>query len=555
MIDAFVVGLYFITIIWVGLTRGVKDKTLEGYALGSRSIPWWAIVASILAAEISCATFLGAPGEGFAKRNFTYAQLLIGTILARGLVALIFIRRFYEHGVISIYEFLELRFGRLTRCLGSLIFLFTRALASGTRLYVAAIFIVIGIELWTGHKPTQIQELWIYGGTILFILAATSIYTTLGGIKAVVWTDVIQATILILSLISTISILVWNIPGGITGVYSALQGADDLKLITLGIDFNAGLKQNLKNIFASEYTIWSALLGSTFITLATHGTDQDMVQRMLTAKNATQSRWSVFLSGIAAIPVLFSFLTIGILLYVYYHYEPDPNLPAKNPNIFPYFILTQMPSGLRGLLIAALLATAMGSLSTALNALATSFARDFYIPYICPQAGESQKLRATRSATVGFAALLLIIGVGTAWVVVRDPEARILPIVIGAFGYTYGSLLGVFLVAVLTRGRGNDRGNLIAIVCGFGVVALLTHLPTEFITLIWGSYRNFASIFFEEPFWMMYNLETLNMLPKIAFPWRVFFGALTTFFVALLFTTPREKIRSLEVHRNQSSKE
>ena len=545
MIDAFVVALYFVTIVWVGLTRGTRDKTLEGYALGSRSIPWWAIVASILAAEISCATFLGAPGEGFAKRNFTYAQLLVGTILARALVALIFIRRFYQYNVISIYEFLELRFGRLTRGLGSLVFLATRALASGTRLYVAAIFLVIGIELWTGHKPTQAEELWIYAGTILFILIATAIYTTLGGIKAVVWTDVIQASILILSLACTIGILLWNIPGGMNGALTSLQAPDDLTLFTLGIDPSLGWLGNLKSILASEYTIWSALLGSTFITLATHGTDQDMVQRMLTAKNAHQSRWAVVLSGFAAVPVLFSFLSIGILLYVYYHFMPDPNLPEKNPNVFPYFILTQMPGGLRGLLIAALIATAMGSLSTALNALATSFARDFYIPYISPQASEREKLRSTRWATVGFAALLLLIGVGTAWVVVRDPEARILPIVIGAFGYTYGSLLGVFLVAVLTRRRGSDRGNLIAMACGFIVVALLTHLPSDLLHLIGSDPKAFAHIMFQEPSWWSYKLNALDSLPKIAFTWRVMFGTITTFLVALAFATPKEKIRSL----------
>src|SRR5262249_52112753 len=174
------------------LYKGRGDKTMDGFALGNRSIPWWAVLASILAAEISAATFLGAPEEAYVSRNFTYAQLALGTVLGRVVVALIFIKPYYDFRVVSIYEFLHVRFGEWTKNGASVTFLLTRVLASGTRLYVAAIVLVLGYEMLSGMALAPLQQVWIYIGSLLFLTAATAIYTTLGGIKAVVLTDVMQ---------------------------------------------------------------------------------------------------------------------------------------------------------------------------------------------------------------------------------------------------------------------------------------------------------------------------------------------------------------------------
>src|SRR3954454_13553400 len=184
-IDAFVILIYFVVVISIGLYKGRGDKSMQGFAIGDRNIPWWAVLASILAAEISAGTFLGTPGEGYGLRNFTYVQLAIGTILARVVVSYVFIKPYYDYRVVSIYQYLLVRFGITTRNAASAIFLIPRALASGPRLYVAAIILLLGFQMITGVKPSPGQEMAIYVGSLVLLTVLTSIYTALGGIKAV----------------------------------------------------------------------------------------------------------------------------------------------------------------------------------------------------------------------------------------------------------------------------------------------------------------------------------------------------------------------------------
>src|SRR6201982_2515483 len=213
-IDTAVLLLYFIVIIFIGLYMGRKEESLKDFALGGRRIPWWAGLASIIAAETSAGTFLGTPGEAFALRNYTYVHLALGTILARILVSYIFIKPYYDYKVYSIYEYLTARFGVGTKNAASAIFLFTRVLASGARLYVAAIALALGYEMVRGVRPDQTETLFIYIGAIVAIVLLTAIYTTFGGIKAVIWTDVIQASIMIGSALVALGLLYFSIPGG-----------------------------------------------------------------------------------------------------------------------------------------------------------------------------------------------------------------------------------------------------------------------------------------------------------------------------------------------------
>ncbi len=522
LLDALVLAAYFAAIMGIGLYSSRGQSSLQDYALGGRSIPWWAVLASILAAEISAATFLGAPGEGYELRNFTYAQLALGTILARVLVSWIFIKPYYTYRVVSIYEFLEIRFGPTTRQAASAIFLITRALASGTRLYVAAIILVLGYEMATGTRPTQSQELIITFASLLFLVALTAVYTAMGGIKAVVWTDLIQSVVMFSGLGFVLWHLAQSIPSGWDGFHAKLQQPGDLSVWSLGQIHQGSLFANLKSVLESEYTLWTAFFAATFVTMATHGTDQDMVQRMLTAKNPARSRLALVASGLADIPIVMAFLTIGILLWVHYQYSPNPHLPERNAHIFAFYILEELPPGLRGLLIAGIFATTMGSLSTALNALATSWVRDWYEPFLAPRFKRPNSLRAARWSTVAFSGILVLIGAGTAWMVITNPTSRILPIVLGIFGYTYGSLLGVFLLGALTKNRGCDRGNFFAMATGFIVVAILSGLPSDLLKLF-----GFPPL--PRPEW----------LPMIAFPWRITFGTLTTFLIALLFRSSK----------------
>lgn len=522
-IDSGVLLLYFVLIISIGLYMGRKEEDLKDFALGGRRIPWWAVLASIIAAETSAGTFFGTPGEGFALRNYTYLQLAIGTILARILVSYIFIKPYYDYKVYSIYEYLTARFGVATKNAASAVFMITRLLASGARLYVAAIALALAYEMISGTRPGQTETLLIYIGSTVVIVILTAIYTTFGGIKAVIWTDLIQASIMIGSALVALGLLYSAIPGGWNEVVARHGGFGISDFLTTGLDPAKTGWDKIKGMFETEYTIFAGLIGATFITMATHGTDQDMVQRMLTAPDIRRSRRSLILSGLADIPIVLTFLSIGLLLWTYYQAHPDPTLPKTPNEIFCHFILYEMPVGLRGLLIAGIFATAMGSLSTALNALATSFTRDWYEPYINRESTSEQSLRAVRWATVWFSILMIVVASTTSYLVIVHPEVRIIPIVLGIFGYTYGSLLGVFLCGMFTKRRGNNFGNIIAMIIGFIVVAILSGLPNGLANI-------FGTKLYTQPSW----------LPVMEFPWWICFGTIVTFSVAILFRTGRE---------------
>ena len=522
-IDSGVLILYFVIIIGIGLFMGRRERNLHDFALGGRQIPWWAVLASIIAAETSAGTFFGTPGEGFALRNYTYIQLAFGTILARILVSYIFIKPYYDYKVYSIYEYLTARFGVPTKNAASAVFMFTRVLASGARLYVAAIALVLAYEMIRGTTPGQTETLFIYVGATTAIVVLTAIYTTLGGIKAVVWTDFIQASIMIGSALTALGLLYFAIPGGLHKIAELHGGFHWSDVFTTGLDPAKSGWDKWKGMFEIEYTIFAGLIGSTFMTMSTHGTDQDMVQRMLTAPDVRRSRRSLVLSGLADIPIALTFLSIGLLLWVYYQTHFDPTLPKSPNDTFCHFILYQMPVGLRGLLLAGIFATAMGSLSTAVNALATSFTRDWYEHYINAQSTPEQSLRAVRWATVWFSVLMIVVASTTSYLVIVHPNVRIIPIVLGIYGYTYGSVLGIFLAGMLTKSRGNDCGNIIAMISGFIVVMILSGLPNRLAGL-------FGTKLYSQPDW----------LPVMEFPWWICFGTIVTFSVAILFRTGHE---------------
>ncbi|NBU69174.1 MAG: sodium:proline symporter, partial [Verrucomicrobia bacterium] len=270
LLDSFILFTYFAAIIGIGLAASRRQTSLNDYALGGRKMPWWAVLASILAAEISAATFLGAPGEGYALRNFTYAQLAIGTVLARIFVSWIFIQPYYSYGVVSIYEFLEKRFGPHSRQAASAVFLVTRALASGTRLYVAAIVLVLGWEMFSGAKPSPGAELGIYFTALLVLVVLTALYTVAGGIRAVVWTDVIQAVVMFSGLGFVLWHLFQTIPGGMATITGKLNQPGDLTFWSLGPVAEGNLGTTLKGILEADYTVWTAFFAATFVTMATH---------------------------------------------------------------------------------------------------------------------------------------------------------------------------------------------------------------------------------------------------------------------------------------------
>lgn len=525
LIDAIVLLAYFFGIVALGLWAGRRNPNLREFALGGRSIPWWAVLASIIAAETSAATFLGAPAEGFKTRGYIYAQLVIGTILARIVIAFTFIKPYYAYRVQSIYEFLTVRFGTKTKNMASGVFLVTRVLGMGARLYLGGVIMVV---IWRYLFPDREVSLHTYFWGIVFVTLVTTLYTAVGGIKAVVWTDLIQAVLMMGSIVFAVWLLLHNIPGGLATVRERVGGWENVAFFQSGWDTAKPFGQALKGMLEQPYTLFAAFIGSTFLTMATHGTDQDMVQRMLTATDYKKSRLSLICSGLADIPIVMAFLTVGILLWANYQGNA-PKVPDNE--IFAHYIVHSMPVGMRGLIVAGVFATMMGSTSAALNALATSYTKDFYQPYINPTATDAQAIRAARLATAVFGVLMVLVATVAAYLVLKDPKLTIIPIALGIFGYTYGALLGVFLVGMVTRTRGADGTNIIGMFLGVIAVLVLCRieLPLFGATLKFGGFM---------PDWW----------PKVAFPWYVFIGCVVTFGFSVLFRTPKSQIAAAEEH-------
>lgn len=538
-IDTVVLFAYFFGIVALGLWAGRRNKNLQDFSLGARSIPWWAVLASIIAAETSAATFLGTPAEGFKTRGYFYGQLVIGTILARIIIASTFIKPYYDYRVQSVYEFLTVRFGTKTKNMASGIFLFTRVLGIGVRLYLGGAIMVV---IWRYLFPTLPVNLNTYIWGIIFVTIITTIYTAVGGIKAVVWTDLIQAVLMFSSVIFAIFLLLRHIPGGFNTVKENLGGLNSVKIFQTGWNSELPFGAAMKAMLEEPYTLFAAFIGSTLLTMATHGTDQDMVQRMLTAPNYRKSQLSLVLSGIMDLPIAMAFLTVGILLSVYYSVVPGTTLPAADNEIFGHYIVHEMPVVFRGLIIAGVFATMMGSTSAALNALATSFTKDFYLPYIRPNATDRQAIRAARIATTVFGVLMIIVATMAANAVLQNAKLTIIPIAIGILGYTYGALLAVFLLGMLTRSRGADVSNVVAMIVGIMSVLVLckVSIPAFDVTaLVSGRFVPAAWNFgwFMPDWW-----------PQIAWPWFVFVGCVVTLAISIFFRTPQGQMALAQAH-------
>jgi len=373
----------------------------------------------------------------------------------------------------------------------------------------------------------------------LFVTVLTTIYTAVGGIKAVVWTDMIQACLMVSSVALAVWLIVSHIPGRFATVSQELGGIPPF--FQVGFDAGDGFWSAVKSLLQEPYTIASALIASTFITMSTHGTDQDMVQRMLTATDFRKSRLSLITSGLADLPIATSFLLVGILLWVFYKIRPDSNLPAADNEIFAYYIITQMPVGLRGLIVAGVFATMMGSTSAALNALATSFTKDFFLPYFPHRNSQGTAIWAARASTVVFAGLIIIVAMATAVAVLIDPKLTIIAIVFQIAGYTYGALLGVFLVGMLTKSRGSDQSNIFAMLLAIVAVLVVARVKLPGFDIV--------SLFSQGQLrWVDWNLGGWlpPSWPAIAGPWWVFIGCVVCFIVSISFKTPRRQILQSE---------
>ncbi|MGB6475887.1 MAG: sodium:solute symporter [Candidatus Sulfotelmatobacter sp.] len=450
--DFLIIALYLAGITLFGLRFRKKQRSLRDYFLAGRDIPWWAIALSIVAAETSTLTIISVPGIAY-DTNFTFLQLVMGYLVGRVVISFILLPHYFRGDLYTAYELIERRFGRGLRSLTAGLFLLTRAAAEGVRVY--AVSIVVSIALGTGEVTS-----------IAIITALTLVYTFEGGLAAVIWTDVVQTVIYVGGTLVGLVTILHLVPGGWAAIHAAAAAAGKLQVF----DFSAN--------FWIPYTFWAGVIGGAFLTTASHGTDQLIVQRLLAARGQRQSVTALLSSGVAVFFQFALFLIVGVMLWAYYR-VPSANF-GRADRIYPTFIVSRMPHGISGLLIAAILAAAMSNLSAALNSLSSSSIMDFYVRFR-PQADEQTKMRLSRVATLFWALLLFALAVLS-----LNKVGRVVEVGLQIASIAYGALLGVFLLGVLTR-RANQQGAMVGMLFGFGVELYLwlgTRVPWTWWVMI-----------------------------------------------------------------------
>ncbi|MEO0510643.1 MAG: sodium/solute symporter [Verrucomicrobiota bacterium] len=468
LIDAAIVLLYFGVVIAIGLVQSRRNKNTAEFISGNREMPWPAVLGSIVATEVSAATFLATPGVGYAE-NMNYLQFGIGSFLARIMIAFVFVGAFYAVNSLTIYDFLAKRFGNSTRYTATLFFIVTRLLASAVRLMIAATGLSLILDL----------PFWACLG--IFTLIAI-LYTGGGGIRGIIWTDVLQAVVFI----SCGLLLVAYITNAI-GWSTILEiGAENGRFEIFRMEPESS--QGWAWLNDSKFFLIAAIFGFVS-TAAAFGTDQDMTQRMLTCKDVRSARRSVILSGFISIPIAALFLFIGVALFAFYQVHGTSGLPSKeladgsievlSDKVFPTFIASELPSGLRGLLLVGVLAAAMSSLDSTMGALSSSALVDLYRPIMRREMDERKSLALSRIFVAVFGLILALVAYA-----LKDAEG-FLWLTFQIASVTYGALLGIFLLGILTK-RGCDRGNLIAMLSAALICAsLLAMIKTGLIQLGW----------------------------------------------------------------------
>lgn len=424
--------------VW-GAWLGRNQKGGTDYFLGSRSLPWLAVMLSVVATETSTLTFLSVPGVAYTG-SLVFLQLTLGYLAGRILVSLVLLPAYYRGSLTTAYQLLELRFGLGMRRFTSGIFMVTRLLADSVRLFATA----IPLALITG---------WPYPASIAVIGVLTLIYTYAGGIKAVVWVDALQMGIYLLGAVATIIAIQFLVPGGWSEALAASAEAGKLRAIDLSFDLS------------TTYTLWAGVFGGAVFTMASHGTDQLIVQRLLTCRDLPSSQKALIGSGVVVIVQFLLFLVVGLGLWAFYEGRPF----ESSDEIFALFIVEQLPPGITGLLIAGVFAAAMSSLSSSINSLASAAAYDYWAPMVGARDDEARLLRAGRAFSLLWAVLLIV---GATLFIPLSRETAAVEVALGIASLVYGGLLGAFALGVLTR-RPGQAAAIIGVASGVGVVTLL----------------------------------------------------------------------------------
>jgi solute:Na+ symporter, SSS family len=462
-LDIAVLAVYLGGVVAFGLWVGREQKGAADYMLGDRNIAWWGLLLSIVATETSTVTFLSIPGFAWSH-DLTWIQLPLGYVVGRLLVVALFLPHYFSGEFFTAYEVLRKRFGGLVGQSASLLFMVTRSLADGLRLFLTAIVV---------------QELSGLSLTLSIALAgvATITYTYVGGMKAVVWTDVAQFVIYNAGAAVAFVLLLERLPGGWGQLLAEASAAGKLRWL------------DLSPALDNPYTLWAGLLGGMFLTVGSHGADQLMVQRYLSARSQREAGWALSASGVVVLVQFALFLLIGVGLYVFYAVHPPAVAFDRPDRVFVRFIVDQLPPGMVGLVIGAVFAAAMSTLSGSLNSSATAAVTDFYRPLVRPDASPAHLLRVTRAFTLFFGLVQVGVALGGPLL-----SRTVVESVLTIAGFTTGIILGVFFLGILTTRVGERAAfaGLLAGLLAISAVAFLTPLAWPWYTLV-GSFATFAS--------------------------------------------------------------
>jgi len=446
-------------LVLIGGAFSREQQATEDFFLARRRIPWWAACLSFLATEISAVTIIAVPATAYSE-NWEYGQFFIGSSLAKLAVAFLFIPAFYRFNCTTIYEFLLFRFGQASQVTSSIFFFITRLLGSGVRLMAAAlaVAVLIGWPLWA---------------TITLFTVVSIAYIGLGGVKAVVWTNVFQASMFLVGGALTVGFLFWRIDGGVGAMLGTAAEAGRLSVINWGPA--PGAPDFWHRVLTDPNIFWLAILNGFVGSMAAFGTDFDLMQRLLTVETGGESQRTLSLTPLGTLVTLLLYLAIGAGLFTYYAQHPGVSLPRPD-EIFPYFIRTVMPVVLRGVMLTAIV---LASIDSPLGSLSASFVTDIYRPLIAPGRTDRHYLLVSRVAVVGFGLALAALAWGFSFF------DKILWLAFKIAGVTFGSLLGVFLLGLLTRLRANHANVVAMIVMAVVNLVLLVLSEAGVIAFAW----------------------------------------------------------------------
>ncbi len=497
-LDLVIIFGYLIGITLFGVLFAGKQETTEDYFVGDRSVPWWAIAASIVATETSTITFISVPGIAFARNgNFEFIQVVLGYLLGRIVISILFIPKYFRGDLLTVYQLLDQRFGNKIKMLASTLFVIMRNIADGIRLLLTAIVLAY---VWTAFNQTTSLNTAIIISIILLGVVMI-VFTYFGGMEAVIWVEVVQLGIYLAGAIAAAIVIAKGINGGFGEAISIGQQYNKFKFF----DFTFTLTKT--------YTFWAGLIGGCFLTMSTHGTDQYLVQRYLCTDKPNRAAAALLSSGAVVLTQFLGFLFIGVLLFAFYHPYTLPEYASTTvatfpftggDKVFPDFITNYMPPGLAGLVVAAIFAAA---LSSSLNSIAATAVNDLYKPFK-PNENDKHYLKMSHILTLIVGIIQILIALA-----LRNNNRSALDHALSVAALINGPVLGVFLIGTFLK-RVSQTPALIGM-----IVAIVVMLIIRFKT-------------------------------PVAFTWYGFFGSMITFFVAWIASfafPPNEDVERQEL--------